>query len=844
MSDIPEAIPVDQAVISTRMATTRRDRLITTISAIIASFAIHAVIIFGGYVAWTSYVKPIVTGKQVLFAERLESPTMDQLPEIVDTPRPEITSKNPTAEVNMAPNTPSLDAPPTGNSDVTVPNVGENLTDLQPFTPGLGSDTAGGMFARPEELGGPMASGFGGGRGSGGGGVVGGTGNIESTGRVFGSRMAEGFKGKDVLLVWVVDGSASLYDKMEKLKGQVQPLFDSMNKENPKKLDMTVVSFEDKPQLLIQEPTADAAPVIKAFDAVKQTSFKKLTEKTLARIANPRATFPPTPLNTMLALRWAANPANLNCREDRQIVIALLTDEKGKDFATWQETLSALKARRIPLFVFGPTTRMVSETKPELLVVRDNSIAPFGVALVRGKGTLGSAEAVREPVCREWGAGMFGVNIEEPTEAGPFELSMLVKFTGGTYLIIDDIGAVDAAGAAVLPDNARNEANGILGDRQYNSSNRFTKEVMEGYLPTYDPEAIKALMASFGSRLLEIISTYEKVPKPGVYFGSSEDIKTALRQANDNLGAIARAINQVSQLRAGPEVPPRWVAHRDLFLAQLWYARYTMMEYVKALQEFEKVEFSTKPEADGSVRHFELRQVPITTRSSPLDMATAVASVKDEAGNMRILPVDIFTLEPMEAVIKSDQELQNFLKANSVLQGDNQRIPVVNFNPPPVVPPNPPIAPQMLIVATLGKVFSPFTRVEIVAVTQTKDELQIAVQKYVQQAAKDENTPYFPNHVVTVPMSPLPPKFMTSDKWIELRATEEAGLLKGGKESARCRQEAKIAISRVIRLYKGMPWEHVAAQMAPLNSVKLEEIKAKPQAPPATPSVPGVPGDF
>ena len=810
MSDIPDAVLIEQPDASGRLAAPRRDQIIATVAAVAASLAIHAVLILG-YLGYMAYVMPLVSRPtEVLFTAQTEAP-LPRIPETAlkdEPPTPE------SAQVTISPEAlPSLDMQSPGDL-ADLPDMGENLPDVQPYTPDFGSPDADSLLGRPEDLGaGIVKEGFG--APPPGADLIGGTGNVQAAGQMLSSRLQEGFKDKDILLVWVVDASPSLYDKIEMLKSRIQPLFDALNKENPKKLDMTVVSFDNKPELLLKEPTADPQAVMQAMDGLKERSFAEFKKKALAKIKNPDLTLTPVPENTMLALRFAANPANLKTREDRQIVIVLLTDEKGNDAGNWQSTLDALQKRKTPLFVFGPTTRFVSETKSELIIVRDDSITPTGVALVQGQGDIGSAEPVREPVCRQWGAGMFGVNFEEPAVAGPFELSALAKFTGGKYYFIDDLQVVDPATAATLPPNAQAAINAILGERQYNSAGRFNSAAMSEFLPAYDSEKIKAYLNSFGKRLLDIVVAYEKVPKPPASFNSTEELLKAMKTASDNIAAINKTIKQVNSLQPGPEAPKRWRAHRDLFLAQLYFARYTLAEYLKALEEQSRTQFSTTPDAEGFVHYWALSPVPVAAPSALLDPVNSV---------------EFFTPDPVEVVIKSEQELKDFVAAHAAL-GDNQEMPKIDFNA------------QMLVLVSLGKVFSPDARIEITGVTRTADSLEIVVEKYNPSATRDENTPYFPNQMVAVPLSPLAPKFLTFDKWSDERVAEETSLLKGGKASAAFRQEAKIAISRVIRLYRGTPWEAVAAQMPPLNSVTLVEVKYKPE-PPAGPQAPGLPGDF
>ena len=83
----------------------------------------------------------------------------------------------------------------------------------------------------------------------------------------------------------------------------------------------------------------------------------------------------------------------------------------------------------------------------------------------------------------------------------------------------------------------------------------------------------------------------------------------------------------------------------------------------------------------------------------------------------------------------------------------------------------------------------------------------------------------------------------------EGRIDAEAGVLKGGKTSATYRQDAKVAVRRVLSRHRGTPWAAIAGQMTALGTFEVEVVKYKlpeppPPGTPSAPSTPGIQGDF
>jgi|GEM_PF-4143543 len=809
------------------MAEPRRDQLIAGVAALLASLAIHAVLIFAGYVLFNFYFSaPAESPPGILFAARVEpSAERFQAHKLRDTIETEDL-------VDIGADNPDVLAfnPSETENPIRLPDMTRGNVKFKPVGPEFGPSASDSLFTGPEALRLSRMEGFGESRGSGD--ILGGAGGIGSPGSSLGAKLEKDFKNKDILLVWLVDSSPSLFDQVDMLKGQIKPLFDRLNKYSPGRLSMTVISYGERAEPALEKPTRDPAAVMAALAAIKKKSYQRVKQKALARYRNPRAKVAPSVENTMHALCQAAT---LRAGDGRQIVIALLTDERGDDAAGWQYALKALRAKGIPLFVFGPTTRIFSERRPELLVLQDDAFIsdkprnPHGYVLMRGWGDLGSAEPGREPCCRNWGAALLDAGLEQPAMAGPFELSALVKLTGGKYYFIDDGRIVDAAILAKLPGDVRSMVRMIADDRRQNNTERFDLSLMSKYVPEYSAEARKGFMNSFGKRLLGIIEEVEMLPNLRTDFASTREIKDANRMAADNLKIINRAIKRVSSLKVGPEAPRRWQAYRDLFLAQLHLARYNLVEYIKTVERHYGKKLSPMPDRDGFIHRMVLQRTSLKTTSKDLSMADAV---------------DIPTLEPVRTVIRNPRELNQFLKDRAVL-GENQERPSVNF------------ASHMLIVVTLGRVYSPDAEVEILGVTRTGNALEVAVREVNPKVASpDLDLPYFPSHVVVAPRSTGEPKFVSLEEWSRACVAREAPLLKGGRISAEYRRGAKVAVGRVLRKYKGAPWAEIAKSMKNPGSFKIVDVKRK-AGPPETKSKPGpetksksgprtpeMPGDF
>ena len=292
--------------------------------------------------------------------------------------------------VDIGADTPDVLAfnPSETENPIRLPDMTRGNVKFKPVGPEFGPSASDSLFTGPEALRLSRMEGFGESRGSGD--ILGGAGGIGSPGSSLGAKLEKDFKNKDILLVWLVDSSPSLFDQVDMLKGQIKPLFDRLNKYSPGRLSMTVISYGERAEPALEKPTRDPAAVMAALAAIKKKSYQRVKQKALARYRNPRAKVAPSVENTMHALCQAAT---LRAGDGRQIVIALLTDERGDDAAGWQYALKALRAKGIPLFVFGPTTRIFSERRPELLVLQDDAFISDKPRNPHGAGGIWAARS-------------------------------------------------------------------------------------------------------------------------------------------------------------------------------------------------------------------------------------------------------------------------------------------------------------------------------------------------------------------------------------------------------------------------------------------------------------------
>ncbi|MFH1551075.1 MAG: vWA domain-containing protein [Planctomycetota bacterium] len=616
---------------------------------------------------------------------------------------------------------------------------------------------------------------------------------------------------RDILLVWVIDSSPSMSNKIDQLKTRIGPLFNQFNDEQPDRVLMAVVAFDSRSQLILEKPTGKTGDVLNAMEEVKQMGEEEAKKAALAYLNTGRVPPGAGVENVMAAIKFSAHLAR---QTDRQVVIGVMTDEAGDDAANWSQAWDALKRFNIPLYVFGPATNFVNsidnmrfEFTDERFI--DNKIDPrskmprnpTGSVIITANADRGWAMPHREPLASNWGIIFHGVSTDLPGGCGTYYLSKLVMLSGGRYYALDQ---------------------GV----KY-----FGTPEMAGYMPSYNSDENRRILLAFGDRFISYVKAWNDKAKPPAGMSSYDQVVAARRLAGENLKLAEELIGRVRALGSPDSLPARWQAHRDLFLAELYGARYRLREYLAALSAVSNKTVGITTSGGEKVK----RSVALSDRP--------VTAAKDPQNTMQET-IPFTTFKPVELVIRSEEEWNRAVKEHAAYR-DLQEKPPVNFQT------------QMLVVVSGGQSFRPEAYVFIAGVNAVDGVLEVAVDRNLPPSSgmDDSDRVFFPCSAVIVPRTDGAVKFVELGKWVTSKAEQIKGEMQGGVKSAEARAEAEVLLSHTARKYKGTPWAETAQGLLPLPSFGLEILKEtleapkplkppkppkddKPQPPP-TPVIPG-----
>lgn len=254
--------------------------------------------------------------------------------------------------------------------------------------------------------------------------VRGGTDTSGGTGGVGGAigrltyEIARSLDDRKTLVIWLLDATASLKSQREELAKRIDRVYEELGvlgKDQNRALLTAVVAFGERDVAMLDQPTDDVEAIKKAIRSIKEDETG--TENTFTAIAN--------------ALRkWG----KYRTMDRRNILVMVMTDEKGDDERSLEEVISLAKTQyQAKVYVAG-------------------AAAPLGRTQVMlpwpGNGqVLGYAPADRGPesarVERDWlpfwsnQAGMENLS----SGFGPWSLSRLCRETGGIYFIMQDDGS-------------------------------------------------------------------------------------------------------------------------------------------------------------------------------------------------------------------------------------------------------------------------------------------------------------------------------------------------------------------------------------------------------------------
>jgi hypothetical protein len=231
--------------------------------------------------------------------------------------------------------------------------------------------------------------------------------------------IAMNLKDKKVLVIWLIDGSASLKDQRELLAKRFTRIYgelDALEKAGqiPKRdepLVTGVVSFGQRTKYHTEVPTAKFDEIKEAVESIE---FNESGEE-----------------NIFTAVRQVMQRWSYNYR-DRQIMLVAITDESGDDFGQLERAINICRKKRAKAYVVGPAAPF-GRRKGYVPYVAPENGQTYQIPVDLGPETA-RYENVLLPF---WFSGPQYNYLS--SGYGPYGLSRLVNETGGIYFMTNTL---------------------------------------------------------------------------------------------------------------------------------------------------------------------------------------------------------------------------------------------------------------------------------------------------------------------------------------------------------------------------------------------------------------------
>jgi von Willebrand factor type A domain len=355
-------------------------------------------------------------------------------------------------------------------------------------------------------------------------------------------------KDHKLTVVWLFDESTSMQDDqrtiLEKfdrvsseLKINVEP-----SKKSAGALTHAIVGFGQGIDYLLPKPLEDIDQIGRAIKRLKidQTGIE----------------------NTMGAIRNVVEHYSSLIRQDRRLLIVLVTDESGDDGADVEEARQALKKYKVPLFVIGRQSL-------------------FGYPYAHHRYIDPVTKDVYHPLIRrgpetadlelyQWD-GLYDRWDEQPSGFAPYELARLTKDSGGIYFVLPS--------EEFMRMSQREKAYSITQLKEYlpEYDNRLT------YVEKRNSSPLRQMVHAIVLEGKNFIyrRDFPIEPEPLVKAALEEGEKAGLKL--NFLLEVQKRLEGLAKVR-DREPEKRWQAHYDLMLAQTVAFQVKAYEY-RALME-------------------------------------------------------------------------------------------------------------------------------------------------------------------------------------------------------------------------------------------------------------------
>ena len=376
----------------------------------------------------------------------------------------------------------------------------------------------------------------------------------EHTGGVPGSidrltyEIGSSLKERKTLVIWLFDASNSLNERREDIASRFENVYRQLGQfglNEDRALKTAVASYGKAIDIITEEPVDDVSEVVSAVRSIKPDASGK--EQVFSAVMT-------------VAQKWKSfrKPGT---RANRNIMIVIVTDERGDDFAMLEETVHFLRRYGIRVYCVGNAAVFGREKGYLTWTYSDGSTEDLPVD--QGPETV----APERLQLAFWGSN--GRDLEYMSASfGPYALTRLCAETGGLYLITDETRI------------------------------RFDPAAMRLYQPDYRPirEYQKDLQTNKAKAALVAAAQATRVGRvrmPQLRFRADTD--TALRrettEAQKPAAELDYALGQMLAMLSEGEKDrpklktPRWRASFDLAMGRVLAMRVRALGYNMVLAE-------------------------------------------------------------------------------------------------------------------------------------------------------------------------------------------------------------------------------------------------------------------
>lgn len=364
------------------------------------------------------------------------------------------------------------------------------------------------------------------------------TGNSEYVGGVEGAidrlslEIASSLREKKTLVCWLFDESLSLKERRDGIVDRFERVYEQLGMkeldvDREKSLLTAVASFGEEFHLITEEPIVDATEVADKIRNLKPDESGK--EHVFSAV-------------NMLAEKFKSYRTKMR----RNMMIIIVTDERGDDFALLEGTIQRLGRYGIKVYCVGDAAPFGREKGFVKWTYEDGDVEYLPTDA--GPETV----APERLILPFWGTNP-GWDLTRMTSGfGPYALTRLCAETNGLYLIASDEGP------------------------------KFDQSTMKNYLPDYRPIAVydREMKASIAKSALVGAARGTMVkapPRPQLAFDAPNDnvLRVGITEAQKPLAILEYGLANMMRLMEEGEKgtdtldTPRWKASFDLAMGRV-----------------------------------------------------------------------------------------------------------------------------------------------------------------------------------------------------------------------------------------------------------------------------------